>query len=65
MNVPAPLYRLVRFVDTEGQVHYGELGTEVVTDDSLEGLTVSVYEGTGPLDSDFVLGPTKKKIAKV
>jgi hypothetical protein len=65
MDVPSVFYRLVRFVDDEGQVHYGELGTEVVTAGSLEGLMVSVYERKGPLSSDFVLGTTKRKIAKV
>jgi hypothetical protein len=64
MGIPSAFHRLVRFVDNEGQVNYGELDNQVGTDGSLEGLVVSVYEGKGPLDSGFVLGPTKKAIAK-
>jgi hypothetical protein len=65
MDRPPAFHRMVRFVDNEGQVHFGELGAEVVIESSLEGLLVAVYEGNDPFDSDFVLGSSKKTIAKV
>lgn len=65
MDIPSVFHRLVRFVDNEGQIYYGELGTEFEVDGSLEGLIVAVYEGKGPFDSNFVLGSTTKTIAKV
>jgi hypothetical protein len=57
--------RLVRFEDSQGQVHYGELGSIQVEDSSFTGLEVATFEGATPWSEEFHLTGRKAKIVKV
>ncbi len=59
----ASFTRLVRFEDSQGQTHYGEVGKEWQSE--LEGRSVNIFEGSTPWDDDFRLTEKKAKISKV
>ncbi|KAH8807703.1 fumarylacetoacetate hydrolase family protein [Xylogone sp. PMI_703] len=61
----AGFQRLIRFEDSEGTVHYGEVDTTGYLQEDLVGLEVSIYEGSEPWSADFRLTEKRSKIAKV
>lgn len=56
--------RLVRFLDVEDQVYYGE-APPVPDPVELVGQSLCIYEGRAPWDEDFHLTDTTKKIQQV
>lgn len=57
--------RLVRFVDNEGQTHYGEAPPQVIDPSDLIGEQVPVFEGGESWNPAFGLSGNAQKIAKV
>jgi hypothetical protein len=57
--------RLIRFEDSQGHVHYGELGGSDLLVSNFTGREVKIYEGSVPWSEDFQLTGKKIKIAKV
>lgn len=57
--------RLIRFRNSDGQLHYGEAGDLDPALETFQGQTVPVYEGQNPWDSDFNLTSDREKIAEV
>jgi hypothetical protein len=55
--------RLVRFQAPDGQVHYGEAGSN--WEASLVGREVNVFTGSDPSDSKFSISEKKATVAKV
>lgn len=56
--------RLIRFEDSQGQVHYGELGSGNAEDLNFTGLEVQTYAGSTPWAEDFCLTATTAKISR-
>ena len=62
----APFGRLVRFKNQAGSIFFGEVpGTQSVTEESLNGSSVSVYDGEAPWDHDFCLSDRREEIHEV
>jgi hypothetical protein len=62
----APLFKwLVRFMDSENKIHFGEVQEDQPASSDLVGLRVKVYEGNGPWDSRFILSSTERVISKL
>ena len=59
----SPFSRLVRFEDSNGQVHYGEAGDEWQQD--LVGRKVPTYNISDPFGDNFPLSGKEVEIAKV
>ncbi|KAJ9609991.1 hypothetical protein H2200_006321 [Cladophialophora chaetospira] len=55
--------RLVRFRASDGQIHYGEAGSEWQSD--LKGREVPLFSGSDPFDSNFQLTDKKATISEV
>jgi hypothetical protein len=55
--------RLVRFRASDGQVYYGEAGSEWESD--LKGKEVQTFSGSDPFDSSFNLSEKKATISEV
>ena len=52
-------------MDSDNQIHFGEVEEDQPASSDLVGLKVNVYEGNGPWDNRFVLGSTERVISKV
>src|ERR1700744_5903631 len=60
----APAFeRLVRFRAADGEIYYGEAGSEWQSD--LKGREVPLFSGSDPFDSSFQLSDKKATIAEV
>ena len=59
----AKFERLVRFRASDGQVYYGEAGSEWEAD--LKGKEVQVFSGADPFDGSFKLSDKKATISEV
>lgn len=57
--------RLVRFEDDAGATHYGEVPESHRWQDDLAGVTLNIYEGGQPWESNFKLTKHTAKIVKV
>jgi hypothetical protein len=52
-------------MDSDNQIHFGEVEEDQPASSDLVGLKVKVYKGNGPWDSRFILGSTERVISKV
>lgn len=61
--MPANFTRLVRFEDPQGQVHYGEAGSDWKKD--LHGQKIPTYDISSPFDSEYRSSGLEIEVAKV